>query len=120
MTFTPAVYSAVYQRGRDIMKIETGTAPELDPHFVPAVAWNRAYRQRVGESGKPQRVIITLIRPDGTCSAFETAVLPLIPENEVLSLRYLERILKFLLWQRGGCRVLIAGCDALTQKLSVI
>jgi predicted NBD/HSP70 family sugar kinase len=32
----------------------------------------------------------------------------------------LERILKFLLWQRGGYKVMIAGCDGLTKKLSEI
>jgi predicted NBD/HSP70 family sugar kinase len=35
-------------------------------------------------------------------------------------LRYLERILKFLLWQRGGCTVLIAGCETLVAKLASI
>jgi predicted NBD/HSP70 family sugar kinase len=94
--------------------------PELDPEFVPAALWNRVYRMTADQSGAPVDVSIALVRPDQTCTVFETRILPPAAENEVLTLRYLERILKFLLWQRGGCRVLISGCDAVARKLAAI
>ena len=94
--------------------------PELDPEFVPAIFWNRAYQTRVDASEEPVAVVIALVRPDETCSVFKTRILPLADGNEASSLRYLERILKFLLWQRGGCKVLVAGCDALAGKLAAI
>lgn len=102
------------------MDVNVLIKPELDPEFVPAVLWNRAYQGRVKESGAAVDVSIALVRPDETCTLFETQILPLEAENEALSLRYLERILKFLLWQRGGSAVRIAGCDALTQALAAI
>jgi len=102
------------------MNIEVSLKPELDPDFVPAGLWNRAYQQQVEASGMPVAVSMALVRPDETCSIFKTSILPLTDENEALTLRYLERILKFLLWQRGGCKVLIAGCDPLAEKLAAI
>jgi len=44
-----------------------------------------------------------------TVSVYRTTVLPLTAENHDLNIRYVELLLKFLLWQRGGYRVLIAG-----------
>jgi len=94
--------------------------PILDPEFQPAVLWNRAYRDRVKASGAPVDVGLALLRPDDTRTVFSTMVLPLLPDHEADTLRYLERILKFLLWQRGGSRVLIAGCDDITRQLSAM
>ncbi len=102
------------------MNIEPLIKPELDPEFVPAVLWNRVYQTRVDASGAPVDVAIALVRPDETCSIFKTRILPLSEGNEAMTLRYLERTLKFLLWQRGGCKVLISGCDPMVGKLSAI
>ncbi len=94
--------------------------PILDEGFVPAALWNRDYRNEVAASGGAVDVTIALVRPDGTCSVYSTEVLPLTAENQKRSLYYLERILKFLLWQRGGYKVMVAGCDELTTKLEAI
>lgn len=94
--------------------------PELDTDFVPAVLWNKTYREKVAASSNPVNVVLALVRPDQTCSIFKTRILPWGGETEAASLRYLERILKFLLWQRGGSNVFIAGCDPLVEKLAAI
>ncbi|MEN8254933.1 MAG: ROK family protein [Verrucomicrobiota bacterium] len=94
--------------------------PQLDPGFVPAILWNREYQARVDASGTPVEVAIALVRPDETCSVFKTRILSLSEETQATTLRYLERILKFLLWQRGGCKVLVAGCDPVAEKLAAI
>ncbi len=94
--------------------------PELDPDFEPAVLWSREYQARVNESEAPVGISVALVRPDETCSVFNTRILPLKEENEVMTLRYLERTLKFLLWQRGGSKVLVSGCAPLTEKLASI
>jgi len=83
--------------------------PVLDPEFVPASLWNRAYRARVRESGGGCDLAIALERSDGSISVFRTAVLPHEGSNVAVNHRYVERLLKFLLWQKGGCRVTIGG-----------
>ncbi|MEE9368898.1 MAG: hypothetical protein V3V05_08535 [Pontiella sp.] len=102
------------------MEFEIRQQPQLDPEFVPAVLWNKAYRTRVDESEHPQSITIALVRPDDTCTLYKTAILPFAEDDDAVTLRYLERTLKFLLWQRGGCRVLIAGCDPMVGKLAAI
>lgn len=100
--------------------MDTTIKPELDPDFVPAVLWNRAYRAKVDASDTAVDVLIALVRPDKTCSVSRMKILAISPETQDETLRYLERILKFLLWQRGGCTVLVAGCDFMAEKLSAI
>jgi predicted NBD/HSP70 family sugar kinase len=87
--------------------------PALDPDFQPASLWNRAYRALVSQSGGGVPLAIALERADGAVSVFRTAVLPDHEETQ----RYLERLLKFLLWQKGGCRITIAGDAKLVPYL---
>src|ERR1017187_6711910 len=82
--------------------------PPLDPALVPASLWMRAYRARVAETGG-EPLAIALERSDGSVSVFHTAVLPHEGGTISLNQRYVERLLKFLLWQKGGWRVTIAG-----------
>ena len=83
--------------------------PVLDPDFVPASLWNRAYRRHVDECAGGSPLAVALERSDGTSSVFRTAILPHTGKNVAANHRYLERLLKFLLWQKGGFRVTIGG-----------
>jgi predicted NBD/HSP70 family sugar kinase len=84
--------------------------PVLDPGFLPASLWNRAYRTLVKDSaGGGRALAIALERGDGSVSVFRTAILPHEGANREINHRYLERLLKFLLWQKGGWRVTISG-----------
>jgi predicted NBD/HSP70 family sugar kinase len=82
--------------------------PVLDPTFVPASLWNRAYRGRVQESGG-HPLALALERGDGSVSVYRTAILPHGGAHAVVNHRYVERLLKFLLWQKGGYRVTVGG-----------
>jgi predicted NBD/HSP70 family sugar kinase len=94
--------------------------PALDPTFLPAVLWNRAYADLVRHDAAARPLSLALIRPDGGASVFATRVLSAQHPAAVHTLRYVERLLKFLLWQRGGCRVLLAGADELVPPLARI
>jgi predicted NBD/HSP70 family sugar kinase len=83
--------------------------PVLDPEFVPASLWNRAYHALVKASGGGRALAIALERSDGSVSVFRTAILPHEGNNVAINERYVERLLKFLLWQKGGYRVIIGG-----------
>jgi predicted NBD/HSP70 family sugar kinase len=89
--------------------------PPLDPGFLPASLWNRVYRLRVEHSGRAQPLAVALERSDGSISVFRTAVLPhedpWMPANEL----FVERLVKFLLWQRGGYKVTIAGDQRIAE-----
>jgi predicted NBD/HSP70 family sugar kinase len=94
--------------------------PALDPGFVPACLWNRAYRARVASSGGARKVAVALERADGSVSVFETFVLPDDEANAAWNQRYIERLVKFLLWQKGGRRVTVAGAPELAAHLESV
>ena len=91
--------------------------PVLDPEFIPAVLWNRAYRAKVQASGRGQNLAIALERGDGSVSVYRTLTLPHEGPNISLNQRYVERMLKFLLWQKGGYRVTLAGNASIAEYL---
>jgi predicted NBD/HSP70 family sugar kinase len=93
--------------------------PVLDQGFIPACLWNRAYRSAIKEAGA-HRLAIALERSDGSVSVFRTAILPHEGANIPVNHRYVERLLKFLLWQKGGYRVTIAGQARIADYLSTV
>jgi predicted NBD/HSP70 family sugar kinase len=94
--------------------------PILDPEFVPAPLWNRAYRRRVQEAGGGRDFAIALERNDGSVSVFRTAILPHEGANVEINHRYTERLLKFLLWQKGGYRVITGGEARIADYLRTV
>jgi predicted NBD/HSP70 family sugar kinase len=102
------------------MKVQPACLPILDPDFVPAVLWNRAYQRLCDADPGAHPFGIALERTDGTVSRFETRVLPHTGENVPLSIRYVERLVKALLWCRGGYRVILAGDDAIAEAIARI
>jgi predicted NBD/HSP70 family sugar kinase len=91
--------------------------PPADPAFRPAVLANRAFKADVEHTGKPAPVRLALERSDGAVSRFDTAVLPADHASAAGNFLYLERLLKFLLWSRGGWRVHYAGPPELGHRL---
>ena len=83
--------------------------PPLDPGFRPAVLFTRAFQRTVTNAGGGVPLILGLERSDGTISRFETQVLPDYHPDADNNLFYCERILKFILWQRGGWKVFVGG-----------
>ena len=94
--------------------------PPLDPDFVPAVLWNRNYAAKATTDPGSKPLAISLERGDATVSVYRTTVLPHNAENSALNIRYVERLLKFLLWQRGGYKVLIAGAPEIAAMIKAI
>ena len=83
--------------------------PPLDPGFRPAVLANRAFVNEVRESGAGVPLVLGLERSDGSLSRYETVVFPEGHARADANLRYVERLVKFLLWQRGGWKVYVGG-----------
>jgi len=88
--------------------------PPLDPGFVPPALWNRAYRQAAKASGKAVPLVVGLEREGRLVSRYETIVRP---EGDLETLRYVDRILKFLLWARGGWRLHLAAPKAVGEYI---
>lgn len=85
--------------------------PPLDTNFRPAVLTNRNFENLAAIPGVP--FIIGLQRKNGEFSRFETKVLPQGHVQEEANLHYVERLVKFLLWQRGGYRLFLGGSPSI-------
>ncbi len=92
--------------------------PPLDPDFRPAVLANRAFAQEVEQSGVGVPLILGLERLDGELSRIETRVFPEGHARAAANLRYVERIVKFLLWQRGAWKVYVGGPRSIGEYLA--
>jgi predicted NBD/HSP70 family sugar kinase len=74
--------------------------PPLDEGFRPAVLANKNFQRMVKPVGV--RAVIGLERGAGEVTRFETQIYPESHPDFESNFSYIERIVKFLLWQRGG------------------
>ena len=91
----------------DLELVPPKLIPPLDDGFRPAVLANRNFQKQVKPVGVS--LVIGLERSENEFSRYETVVYPEGHPNESANFQYVERLVKFLLWQRGGFRVYIGG-----------
>ena len=85
--------------------------PELDPGFIPFGVWMDAYLE-----GAKQPLAIAVEREQGRGSVRHTFIHG-TPEMARADYRYVERMVKFLLWSIGGFKVYICGCSPIAKEL---
>jgi len=88
--------------------------PPLDPDFRPAVLFNRSYVAAAKASGKSEPLVIGLERENGLFLRYETVVKSAVDAD---TLRYAERLVKFLLWARGGWRIYVSGPKEIGRQI---
>jgi len=82
----------------------------LDPGFQPAILADRQHRRQATVP-----LVIGLAREGDLFSRYETVLDLAAPDV----LRYVERLVKFLLWARGGWRLYLGGPRALCERFQV-
>jgi len=99
------------------MSFEPKICPPLDPDYKPAALANRQFRNFIKNSGCAQKIVIALEQSDGSVSRYETEIAcgetPLCDSN----FYYTERLIKFLLWSRGGYKIYFSGPKELAVRL---
>jgi len=98
--------------------IAPSVGPLLHPQFRPAILALRAFGEQVRRSGDPRRVRIALEQADGSVNRFQTEIFPEGHPSATGNYHHVERIVKFLLWSRGGWRIYCDGPAALTAQLA--
>ena len=92
-------------------------APPLHKNFAPAVLANQAFRDLARKTGRAVPLVIGLERGDGSTSVYHTECFGERSEHAGLNLPYAERLVKFLLWQRGGWRVTVGGPKSVGEHI---
>ncbi|MFT7304740.1 MAG: putative NBD/HSP70 family sugar kinase [Akkermansiaceae bacterium] len=92
--------------------------PELEPEFLPASIWTQAFHQKCSAEGG-RDIRIAVLRPDGSGSIHEETILSGDHDtSSSLNFRFIERVIKFLLWSYGGTNVVLEDSPALAEALS--
>ena len=88
---------------------------KLDPKFEPLSVVVREMREATKENG--QDVIVAIERNKGQISTYKTRIYPDGTGHDEENFRFIERIVKSLLWIAGGYKVFIAGSDVVGNKI---
>ncbi len=83
--------------------VEVKNRPELDQDYIPLLKFNRAFL-----AGAKKPVSIAVERADGQMSTHHTFVYG-TPEMKDADCYYIERLVKTVLWWKGGFRIYVAG-----------
>lgn len=94
--------------------------PPLDPHFFPIALGMRAYARATAASSQRIPLALALERHDGQVSVFRTELLPVGSPHDAATQIYVERLVKFLLWQIGGWKLTVGGSPELGQRLAQV
>ena len=94
--------------------------PPLHTSFAPASLADRAYLKMVDESEQGVPLVFALERGGGQISVFSTRCFPDGHENAALNLPYAERVVKMLLWQRGGWKVIVGGPSSVGEHIKKV
>jgi len=93
------------------------TSPLLDPTFRPLWAARRAAEAAARGSGAAHPVAIAVEQPGGSVEIVESAVIADRREGAPASRRLVERLVKTMLWSRGGSTVWVDGPASLVAEL---
>jgi predicted NBD/HSP70 family sugar kinase len=93
------------------------TLPVLDPGFAPTELWMRAYEAQVRQDPGSSPLAIAVTRPDGSALRRDIRILPHEGEAVALNTRYVERLVKTMLWTRGGSAIVIGGSEGLAETI---
>ena len=92
--------------------------PVLDPAFRPAALATRAFDALAMATPGAVPLRVALEQADGSVFHFETRVLPESHPHAAANSTYVERLVKFLLWARGGWRIFVDGPEPLATHLA--
>lgn len=91
--------------------------PILDPSFRPAVLATRNFAALTRATQGSEPVGIAIEQLDGSVFHHHTHVLPEAHPQASGNAVHVERLVKFLLWSRGGWRIHVTGPESIARDL---
>ncbi len=96
------------------VSVELKHIPVLDPEFIPLMRFNHAF---LADAKKP--VGIAVERADGQMASCHTFIHG-TPEMAQADHYYIERIVKTILWMKGGFKVYVSGDEGTYEYLKTV
>jgi len=97
------------------LTIPVGRTPALDPDFLPAAAFRSAYRAAAAANPDTFAVRLALVRESGHVCVWEEPCVPTGHGLDDATEFHFERLLKTLLWLKGGFRAILSPPDGATD-----
>ena len=88
---------------------------KLDPQFEPLSVACREMREATKNEG--QDIIIAIERNKGYTTTYKTRIFPDGAGKDEENFRFIERIVKTVLWVAGGYKIIIAGSEVVGAKI---
>ena len=88
---------------------------KLDKLFTPMSLVCKQMREATKENG--QDMVIAITRNNGYTYSYKTRVYPDGTGNDALNYRFVERLVKSLIWLAGGYKIYIAGSELIGNKI---
>ena len=92
------------------LEINFKNLPVLDPDFIPMLQFQEAYKV-----GATEKISLAVERADGM--AVYNTLIHATPESKELDRFYIERIVKNILWFKGGYKIYVCGSDDIYEYL---
>lgn len=93
------------------LELDVKNLPELDKGFVPLSAFFAAHQAKA-----QQPYAVAVERSNNAISVYDTTVIG-TPEYAEADAYYIDRLVKMLLWARGGFKVTLCGEEALGKAV---
>lgn len=90
---------------------------ELDPDFKPSILGNQGFIEAVKKSNHYTDVRISIERTQGQKSTYQTIVFDDNQNQFDANCFYLERLIKSLLWIKGGWKIIFGGPKSLGEYI---
>ena len=87
----------------------------LDPQFAPMSLKVREMRELTKDNG--QEIVIGVERNKGAVTTYRTRIFPDGTGHDEENYRFVERIVKSMLWVAGGFKIIIAGSEVVAQRI---
>jgi len=102
----------------DVLLVKPAIPAPLDPDFRPVALGNRAYGRAVAATKRPVPLALALERSEGQVSVVQTEIVAAGSGMDGATRSYVERLVKFLLWQIGGWKLTISGPPAVGDLIA--
>lgn len=101
-----------------LFNVAPGILPPLDPGFRPLALGVRAFRAALAAAPGRESMQVALEQTPERIHRLHLEVFPAGAGREADNFRYLDWMVNFLLWSRGGWKVVLAGPGPLCQALA--
>jgi len=90
---------------------------ELDPNYIPIILGNMEYEKAVNNSLNPRLILIAIERDNQQIARLECQIFAKEYEQDEANFLYVERLIKTILWIKGGYRIYFSGNIELGKKI---